>query len=186
MFLSCSSVSYAERYDWTGLYGGLNIGFGFQARDNTFSSFRDPDLIPIVILDDIIKFNLGPEGVIGGLQIGFNHQIDGLVLGLEVDFQGSDMYDSGSGSDAGTLGPITYSRVIMAKSSMDAFGTLRGRLGFSNGPLLAYATFGLLYGHIQNSIDAVDIAGGIFTGRFLYSGSEDEWKVGTVVGAGLE
>jgi outer membrane immunogenic protein len=54
-------------YNWTGLYVGLNAGYGFS---------REGDA----------------NGFVGGGQIGYNWQASGspFVFGLEADFQGND------------------------------------------------------------------------------------------------
>ena len=48
-------------FNWGGLYGGVNLGWGFSDVD----------------------------GIIGGGQIGYNWQINQLVFGIETDIQGS-------------------------------------------------------------------------------------------------
>jgi outer membrane immunogenic protein len=194
----------SEEYVWTGLYGGLNIGHGFQPRGGGTSSYRDPDAIIFPILDDTYPYDIAPSGVQGGLQIGYNHQIEGLVLGLELDFQGADMDDSALGGDeicipvcGGSPGDgilFGVRRDVMARSTIDAFGTLRGRLGFSNGPLMAYATVGLIFANVEHSVnvrDSIEILCTPFPNCLVdedlaYSGSRADWKPGLVVGAGLE
>ncbi len=73
---------------------------------------------------------LSPSGGFGGGQIGYNWQ--GLfgyspwVLGVEADFQGSGISDSiGYGGD-------------YLQTSLNWFGTVRGRVGYSFGPALLY------------------------------------------------
>jgi opacity protein-like surface antigen len=39
-----------------------------------------------------------------------------------------------------------------AGSKLDYFGTVRGRIGWTNGPLLVYGTGGLAYGDVTSSI----------------------------------
>ena len=218
IFSPFSSVSYAADHDWTGFYGGLNIGGGFETNSHV-SSFRDPDAIAVPLLRDTIDIYMDMGGVLGGLQVGYNHQIGKLVFGVEADFQGAGINGMGTGSDQNIntsliaviaefigeeafliceLEPeicaitINYDREVMARSSLDAFGTLRGRLGYSSGSLLVYGTLGLIYGNVDNSIGAVDtlelclISECIEEGQFDYARSKKEWKVGLVVGAGVE
>jgi outer membrane immunogenic protein len=59
-------------------------------------------------------------------------------------------------------------------------GTLRGRLGYAFDNTLFYATGGLAYGHVKS-----------FTHIFSAPnpeliGTEDSWKVGWTIGAGVE
>jgi len=77
------------------------------------------------------------------------------VLGLEGDIQGSGIEDSAFG----------------AKASLNWFGTVRGRLGYAFGPTLVYATGGLAFGEVENTV-----------GRF----SATETQTGYVIGGGVE
>ncbi len=78
---------------------------------------------------------LDPTGAFGGGQIGYNFQRGNIVFGLETDFQGSGISDS-NGVD---------------KSSLDWFGSLRGRVGYAFDRALVYATGGLAYGQVTNT-----------------------------------
>ncbi len=98
---------------------------------------------------------LDPTGAFGGAQIGYNFQRGHIVFGLEADFEGAGISDSN-----------TY-----AKSEMNWFGTVRGRLGYTFGSALLYATGGFAYGNVENS--------------FL-SWSASETQTGWVVGGGVE
>ena len=76
-------------YSWTGFYLGINGGYGWGNADTDFDpgptvgSFEA--LEPTTLSPD-------PDGFVGGGQIGFNYQFGKwVVLGLESDFQGSDM-----------------------------------------------------------------------------------------------
>jgi outer membrane immunogenic protein len=100
---------------WTGFYGGVNVGYGW-------SSGADPNFTS----------NMG--GVIGGGQLGYNWQTGMFVVGIEGDFQGSDQHHTDTGTIGGT--PFTVDRRI------PWFGTLRGRVGVTTGPVLFYFTGG--------------------------------------------
>jgi outer membrane immunogenic protein len=60
--------------DWSGLYVGLNAGYGWSANTDY----------------------LDPTGGFGGGQIGYNIQRGNLVFGLETDLQGAGISDSNS------------------------------------------------------------------------------------------
>jgi outer membrane immunogenic protein len=99
---------------------------------------------------------LSPSGGFGGGQIGYNWQgVLGLgpqwVLGVEADLQGSGISDSAFG----------------VNSSLNWFGTVRGRIGYSFGQVLVYGTGGFAYGEVEN----VGVT---------------ETQTGYVLGAGLE
>ena len=115
--------------NWSGLYVGVNGGYGWSANTDY----------------------LDPTGVFGGGQIGYNFQRGNIVFGLETDFQGSGISDSGWGD----------------KSSLDWFGSVRGRAGYAFDRALVYATGGFGYGQVTNN-------------------GFSETQTGWVVGAGVE
>src|SRR5580692_5946668 len=136
-------------YTWTGFYLGGNAGYGWGNADTHFDPLPDPvtfgDLEPTTLQPD-------PSGFIGGGQIGFNWQWNKwLVLGIETDFQGSDMEGSETSSpiiDPGgsSEGPDTF---LFAHERMQWFGSTRGRIGFSPWcRWLFYATGGVAYGNV--------------------------------------
>ncbi len=77
---------------------------------------------------------LDPTGAFGGGQIGYNFQRGNIVFGIETDIQGSGVSDSGGGY----------------KSSLDYFGSVRGRLGYAFDRALVYGTGGFGYGQVTN------------------------------------
>jgi len=125
---------YAE-VNWSGLYAGANVGYGWSTASNQY---------------------LSPDGVLGGAQIGYNFQRGPIVFGLETDLEGSDITDSNT----------------FAKSEMNWFGTVRGRLGYAFGKALVFGTAGFAYGNVENSSSAY--------------GSKSETQTGWVAGGGVE
>jgi outer membrane immunogenic protein len=81
-----------------------------------------------------------PEGGFGGGQIGYNWQgfyHPNLVVGIEADFQGGDISDS--------------SNFYGDESSLNYFGTVRGRIGFAFDRTLIYGTGGFAYGEVEHN-----------------------------------
>ncbi len=107
--------------------------------------------------------NLDPTGGFGGGQIGFNFQRGSFVAGLESDIQGAGINDSGGG----------------VKSSLDWFGSVRGRAGYAFGRTLAYATGGLGYGQVTNAGFSETQAGWV-------AGAGAEYKIAPVWSAKVE
>jgi outer membrane immunogenic protein len=143
--------------NWSGFYAGLNGGYGAgefsdQLFDHNSNAFN----------------GLGPEGIFGGGQIGYNWQgrfHPNLVIGVEADIQGSTIGDSQ------TLNGVSY------KSNLDWFGTVRGRLGYAFDRTLVYATGGFAYGGIDN-----DVKYGSAGAHFAFK----DTATGYVAGGGLE
>jgi outer membrane immunogenic protein len=113
-------------YDWTGFYLGLNAG---AAWDN--SSFE---------IDNGTVFSLDDDGAAftGGVEAGYNWQMDSFVMGVETDFNYLGFHED---RDFGGAASIDFKE--------NWFGTLRGRLGFAADNLLFYGTGGLAYGNAK-------------------------------------
>jgi outer membrane immunogenic protein len=126
--------AYGPVTSWTGFYAGINGGYGWSANSDQFS------------------VGLDPKGGFGGGQVGYNWQAQGsdLILGLEADLQRAGINDSRTITSVG-------SDVLQFpfKSSLEWFGTVRGRFGYASGTSLVYATGGFAFGEI-NSFAAVE------------------------------
>jgi outer membrane immunogenic protein len=145
-------------FSWSGLYGGVNIGYGF----GDGSSVRGGQLVAEVAPG--VYDNFGPvwntpsnlNGVLGGGQLGYNYQFaPWLVLGVEADIQAADLRSSqGVGSayvspNAGALAGYTNTNQYV-----DWFGTVRGRIGLvmpSWPNLMVYGTGGFAYGGAESA-----------------------------------
>ena len=97
---------------WQGPYVGANLGYQWGSVSNTGAD---------------------PNGVMGGIQAGYNWQFGQYVLGGETDLQRSDADDRFAGW----------------KFSNPWFGTLRGRAGYAMNNILLYGTVGLAYGTLR-------------------------------------
>jgi outer membrane immunogenic protein len=86
----------APVYNWTGCYAGGNVGYswGRSSGDINIPVLSSPSLGSSFATSYSISAD--PQGVIGGVQIGCNRQVDNKwVLGIEADFQGSAQRASG-------------------------------------------------------------------------------------------
>jgi outer membrane immunogenic protein len=153
----------AAVYDWTGFYIGVNAGVGI-GRDR----FRH-DLLGA---GSPYSFYVAPQGGFGGGQIGYNWQTGSMfgpiVFGVEADIQGAGLSDDRTSFVTGGL-TTRYSQ------KLDWFGTARGRIGISNGPVLSYVTAGYAFANVKT--DATQLA---------TSFSTDRMQSGWVVGSGVE
>jgi outer membrane immunogenic protein len=142
----------AASYSWAGFYVGGNAGFGWGAADHNWNLTLNSNPI----------FNLPPSGMagsdtnslsgpFGGLQAGYNWQMQNMLAGIETDIQapgrtknntflGTNIFANG---DAPTTTTITYTDKLLW------FGTLRARAGVIAGDRwLVYGTGGLAYGRV--------------------------------------
>ena len=83
------------------------------------------------------------QGFIGGIQAGYNWQLNTLVLGVETDIQYTDLKKSST--------DLFYEETI--ESKINWLGTTRARIGFTPiDTILLYATAGLAYGGVKASV----------------------------------
>ena len=161
----------AAPVSWTGYYLGVDGGGGWG--DSNTLTFTDT--VPGV--GNPGSFNR--YGGFGGIQAGYNRQGgfglgESWVLGLETDFQGSEINNRFS-KIAPYFGPTFFD----AKQGIDYFGTVRGRIGYATGNMLIYGTGGFAYGNVITKIRLANLG---FT-NFLRN---DETEAGYAVGGGLE
>jgi outer membrane immunogenic protein len=186
-------------FTWTGFYAGFNAGYGFDAgsRDSTTAIVTSGAsrivLAPAGVAQVpgtgavIFSDRSSQEGFTGGGQIGYNYQFtpgSGFVVGIEADAQYVDFgrnrgrqpnfaYSNGA-TGLGFANPdLTYINPN-GLSSLDFFGTVRGRLGYAFDRTLVYGTGGFAYGAGSN-----DRSFGGFRGN-------DNFRTGYAVGGGIE
>jgi outer membrane immunogenic protein len=123
--------------NWAGFYLGGNFGSG---------TGRDRSTLNLPAVGIFQTFNLAPDGINGGVQAGYNWQAANWVFGLEADIQGSTQKDNKTCVLACVPGGVTAAY----DATLPWFGTVRGRLGYSVGSTLFYATGGLAYGKRQD------------------------------------
>ena len=138
--------------NWTGAYVGVEGGYGWGETRHS----------------DATGFNSGSFSANGGLfggTAGYNFQSGPLVYGIEGDMSWADM--SGKSINcSGTCG-----------THLSDLGTVRGRLGYSFGTIMPYATAGLAFGDVHG--DEGPIA-------FGAQGAGNTYRVGWAAGAGVE
>jgi opacity protein-like surface antigen len=133
--------------DWSGLYIGAHVGYGWGDWDYSGSFDGTPSFTR----------SGEPEGVLGGVQIGHNWQVDNVVLGLQADLD---------------LAGIKVENPSGEYDSLDAFGTLSGRVGLALDSVLPY----------------VKLGAGIGSATGTWAGGEEAQAgaYGWLAGAGLE
>jgi len=140
--------------NWNGFYLGGNFGSG---------TARNRSTVLDVNSGDVSNFNLAADGFNGGVQAGYNWQTGSTVFGIETDIQGASLEDNKTCFDCGTG--------LTVNSKLPWFGTVRGRLGYSVGPSLFYATGGFAYGGVKTAFNNIGIS---------------ETRTGWTAGAGIE
>ena len=98
-------------FTWTGLYGGINIGYGFGNGDQDQGGLgyapynlpfdNDAGFITLNPAGAVWTIPNDLNGVLGGGQAGYNYQFNPwLVVGLEADLQATDVHSQGNGYGA--------------------------------------------------------------------------------------
>lgn len=140
----------ADQSYWNGFYIGGNVGFGRTDFNASGSGFFCQDSWGTCSADP------SANGILGGVQVGYNYQFGYFVLGLESDFQVTGMKTTVNGTE----------------TSLPWFGTTRVRGGFLISPaLLIYGTGGVAYGQADTNDLGV---------------SMKQYGVGWTAGAGAE
>jgi outer membrane immunogenic protein len=172
--------AYLPAISWTGFYAGVNGGYGWSNSDTHNITVFQPDGDPYPT--GPLPYKLNQDGGFAGLQLGYNRQIDRIVLGIEADIQASDINgDSKTSFDPPVIANFDY----LASTQVDWFGTLRGRLGYSLDRTLLYVTGGLAFGHVKYGADYVFTDPNCCKGSFgVVNGSDT--STGYVIGAGIE
>jgi outer membrane immunogenic protein len=149
----------APIFSWTGFYAGLNAGYADPTANFSVipggSWIGDPDQTNVV---NAGTRGLGLRGFTGGLQAGYNYQVGRIVLGIEGDANYLGLKNSYSTpvlpGFAGLVPVGTFFGVpffglaaghyqASGSAGLDAFYTLRGRVGYTADHWLFFATGGL-------------------------------------------
>ena len=166
-------------YDWTGFYVGANAGVSWNnsSVNNSFSV----DGVNLKGINNNIDDNQAAFTA-GGI-LGYNYQIDQVVLGVETDF--NYLGFSQDGNRSGTLDHDGGAIDLKAKGSLEAdwFGTIRGRLGYAFDNMLIYGTGGAAYGHVNGNGKLTATTGDT---EYTWKGSNDSTNWGWTVGGGVE
>ncbi|MGH7075444.1 MAG: outer membrane protein [Stellaceae bacterium] len=146
--------------NWTGPYAGVEGGYGWGANRQT----------------DPTGFNSGHYSSSGGLvggTLGYNWELPNhLVLGAETDLSWTDIAGKDRNAVCGGGAPD------YCESRLDFLGTVRGRVGYSFGRIMPFATGGFAYGGLHG---AESDAAAIGSGNSINTG----WTAGAGVAAAL-
>ena len=150
-----SKAPLATPWTWAGPYVGWNVGYG-RGKSNTDIVLSDTVAgTPLVTTSDSPRL----DGLIFGGQLGYNWLAGNWLFGIETDIQRADHRASRSLACAGAIcnpaaGAFGFDAPVNGtfEQRLEAFGTLRGRLGAVVTPsAVAYVTGGLAVGKVKTS-----------------------------------
>jgi outer membrane immunogenic protein len=164
-------------YNWTGIYVGLNGGYGWGHQDPL-------NLITNRFDKSSVSFNGGVFGGTAGAQIQSGH----VVIGFEADIDWAGM--KGSATFVPTIGgaPLPCGGggcpAVNATTNIDWEATARARIGYAEQNWLFYATGGLaMLGTKSNFTPPAGVACSTF---FTVNCSGSSKQVGAALGGGVE
>src|ERR1700740_3464678 len=116
-------------YDWTGFYLGGHFGYG--------AGSLGPDTNTLPLQGVFLPHSV--TGLLGGYQMGYNRELaNHVVLGFEADATFPAPMDQAA---LARMPPAPFNTTV------DYFGTARGRIGYAFGPWMPYMTGGFAWGH---------------------------------------
>jgi outer membrane immunogenic protein len=179
--LKAPPIAAAPVWSWTGFYIGAHAGYGFGSDDSVDTTGQAPVNIANVLGGARpASVNLDRDGFVGGGQIGYNWQFaPNWLLGIEADISYTDIRETTNVVTLPLAGAGTLNNSF--SSRLDYLGTVRGRIGYVFDRTLVYATGGLAYGDVRNSVNFFGTAG-----QLQFTGSTSGIETGYAVGGGIE
>ena len=179
---------YKDPWSWTGPYVGLNAGYSWGRSGTTETLTNSVTGAVLATFTESVKL---PGGLVG-IQVGHNWQLDRIVLGIEADLQRTN--ERGNTSvlcPAGVCNPAINGPVTGTfDQRLSWFGTVRGRLGVTGSPVMAYVTGGLAFGEVNTDVSLAGInnVGGRIPVLVPVSSSftSQTTKTGWTLGGGVE
>jgi outer membrane immunogenic protein len=153
-------------YDWSGIYGGINVGGGVlnDVVTNTTTT---------ALLNAGTQTKLSPFSVVGGAQAGFNIEFAPFVIGAEGTFDWSNI--SGTQVTPSLQPTISENSV----SNPQWYATMTGKAGFAANDFLFYAKGGAAWMGVHYTQN-------IAAGTVQSSQTITDTRSGFTVGGGVE
>ena len=182
MAIGVAGAAEAQQYNWNGFYIGAEAGGGSGNSEWTFlGNNGNPDPLGNPNPTHVFFANPSPggpsgpafsSGLLGG-HVGFMHQTDGLVLGVDGAWDWTRL--SGTTIQDPRANPPDKFDV-----SINSIGTINGQLGVANDRWLAYALGGIAFGKLD-----ISHSGQCNTGCTTFLNSGGSSPVGWDAGAGI-
>jgi outer membrane immunogenic protein len=182
MAVKARPIAVDLSYNWSGWYVGGNVGYAWgRSRTDTFpdptSSWRNEGTAFTNEFAALGSQSYNPQGVVGGLQAGYNFQRGAWVFGVEADINAADLRKTNlsSGLNGGFI-----TRNFTESTKADWFATFRPRVGYAVNTTLWYVTGGLAVADVRGTWQVLSSNG------YNKTGSGSDTRVGWTAGAGVE
>jgi outer membrane immunogenic protein len=153
--------------NWAGVYVGGQLGGGWSDTDWRYQNLNWFNTSGAVLVGT--DFDIDGSGVLGGGQVGYNHQSGNWVFGVEGSL-------AGAGVDGSRPSPF-FPALDRYRTDIDWLATVTGRAGYSQGRWLVYAKGGWAGADVE--LDLFDVV------TPLHARS-NTWANGWTVGGGGE
>ena len=187
--IAFTQPAFAETpYNWTGFYIGGHVGYGFGGQTEPAFGFSDPAGAGIGTFYQAGGISIASyptEGILGGLQAGYNYQLAKWVFGFEADWSATGI--KGSRSATALPNPAIFggtNSTSTTTQSLDWLATVRARVGVSADNWLFYGTGGLAIGRVSSSLDVT--LNTPIPYSFSFNGSNVNTQLGWTAGVGAE
>lgn len=147
----------APAFSWTGFYLGAHLGYGWGRTTYTDATLPGWQLIN------------KPDGILGGGQVGYNHQFGALVVGIEGDISATGI--DGTRYDVAPFAGDRYT------DRLKWTATVVGRLGYAFDRTLLYVKGGAAFAHADHEY--------LWTGTTAIA-TGDRNPSGWTIGGGIE
>ena len=168
----------APAWSWSGLYLGVNGGYGWGHADHDFavggSGFGGANLFSPDAAGGSFSQNM--DGAVFGLHLGVNQQWSNWVVGIEGSFDWSDIKGSSTDVFAPTVGATTT-----YDTKVKWFATITPRVGYSWANWLAYAKAGIAAARVSSNLSS-----SLAVAPCPCTFSRDQDHLGWTVGGGVE
>ena len=155
-------------YNWTGFYFGADGGYAWQGSTGTLMTASGALLSP---------YSYSVTGPFAGIFIGGNYQLNRFVLGVEGDWQWSNLTGNSQVlAPLGANGALPGGPFTISTTTKD-YGSIRGRLGVVLDRFLVFGTGGWATGNPSTAFALTGAAPFVTTG-----GKSNGWTVS----AGIE
>jgi outer membrane immunogenic protein len=175
---------------WEGFYAGVNVGYAWGSSDAVTTTDCGPSG-PFYFrcgnqpgVQASGTGSLSPDGVTGGVQVGYNWQDQAWVYGGALDFGSFNLSKSRTGTSTYVVAAPGVPYATSSSVDTDWLFTARARLGWTAAPhLLLYATGGLALTNLEVSNAFADADGGTPGSG---ASSRSRTKAGWTIGGGVE
>ena len=154
-------------HNWTGFYVGIDGGYGWQRSAGTLTTAAGAVLTP---------YDYSVTGPFAGSFVGGNYQFNRFVLGVEGDWQWSNLTGNSQNlAPLGATGALPAGPFTISTTIKD-YGSIRGRVGVAFDRFLVFGTGGWATGNPSTAFALTGAAPFVTTGA-----KSDGWTAGAGV-----